>query len=149
ETYHGQPYYPLNLHNLDIATAPSPSPTPTPTPSPSPTPTPTPSPTPTPTPTPAPTPPTPPPPAVPAAPANVSAIATGPHQINLSWSPAAGATQYVVERGSDGIAWAWIATGITATAFSDVALDPATTYQYCVLAVSGAGASVASSVVSA
>jgi hypothetical protein len=138
ESFHGQPYYPFNLHNLDIAAALPPAPTPTPTPSPAPTP----------PPTPTPTPPAPPPPVVPAAPANVAAVAAGPHQVNLSWSPATGATQYVVERSRDRIIWTGIVTGITTTFFSDAGLDPATTYQYRVLAVSGAGVSPAGAVVS-
>ncbi len=143
ETYQGQPYYPFNRHNLDITSPKSPAPTPTPTPAPSPTPTPGP------TPTPAPTPPAPPPSQVLAAPADLAAVVAGPYQVNLSWSPAAGATQYVVERSLDGIAWVWIAPEITTTSFSDVTVDPATTYRYCVLAVNSAGATAASAVVSA
>jgi hypothetical protein len=154
ETYHGQPYSPFNLHNLDIAAAPPPLPSPPSTPPPATPPSPPaapPSPPTTPPSSPSapatPLPPAPPPPAVPAAPANLVALAAGPHQVNLSWSPATGAMQYLVERSRDGSTWTGIATGITTTSFSDVALDPATTYQYCVLAVSSAGASPASAVV--
>jgi hypothetical protein len=162
ETYNGQPYNPFNLHNLDIAVSlpasptptptpiPTPPPTPTPAPAPTPTPAPTPAPIPTPTPIPAPTPapPTSPPSAAPQAPSNLTAVAVGPHQIDLSWDPSSGATQYAVERSLDAGTWIRIATGVT-TSFSDSALNPSTTYYYRVLAVSGAGQSTASAVAAA
>lgn len=158
ETYNGLPYWPYNLANLDIdgsgtssptptptpsptpTPPPTPTPSPTPTPTPSPTPTPTPSPTPTPTPTPSPTPtPTPSPVPVPAlpAPTNLTAIAVGPSEIDLAWSPSPGATGYVVERSTSGGMWVLIARGVTATSYADTNLSASTSYQYAVVATVG------------
>ncbi len=65
-------------------------------------------------------------------------------QINLSWQPSLGATQYVVERSADGGPWTVIATGILAPLYFDSGLAPATTYAYDVVATSNGGDSPAS-----
>src|SRR5262249_48234625 len=122
-------YYPFNLHNLDIAGPPAPAPIPAPAPTP--------------------TPPQSPPAEPPSSPLSLTAVAAGPHQINLSWSSSPGASQYVVERNGAGSAWIPIAMGVTTTAFSDSGLDPATVYSYRVRAVSGAGESPPSIVATA
>jgi chitodextrinase len=73
----------------------------------------------------------------PTAPANLTATATGPGQVNLSWTASTdnvGVTGYTVYR--DGTQ---IGSTTTATSFSDTAAQPATTYNYTVVAFDGAG----------
>ncbi len=148
QTYNGLPYWPLNLDNLNIGVSSSPSPTPTPTPTPIPTPTPTPIPTPTPTPTPPSTPtptpipppsPTPPSGSVPPTPINLTAIAVGPSQIDLTWDPSPGATGYMVERTYNGGMWVIIARSGATPSYADTGLADFTMYQYAVMATSGDG----------
>lgn len=86
------------------------------------------------------------PPAAPAAPASLSATTASASQINLSWTPSAGATSYNVERGtSSGGPYALVATVVTGTGISDKGLDTSTglvsgaTYYYVVSAVNGGG----------
>ena len=145
ETYNNEPYYPLNLDNLDVSTTPaptpSPTPTPTPTPTPSPTPTPTPSPTPTPTPSSAPSP--------PSAPTHLSAGLFGTNQVGVSWAGSPGASSYILERSLDNSTWSAIATGLSGTSFTDTGLKYSTIYYYRVMAVSSAGTSAASQAVGA
>ena len=130
----GLPYWPFNLQNLDIS-APG-SPTPTPSPIPSPTPSPAPSPTPTPSPTPAPSPtPTLPGQTLPA-PSVVSALAVGSTLVDLSWSPVAGATSYLVERSTPGGMWELIAPPMASTSYQDAGVSASTTYAYAVEAMS-------------
>jgi hypothetical protein len=118
QTYNGGPYYPFNLHNLDIS-APPPAPQPPPPPSPS----------------------------APQAPTGVSAVLAGPNLINLFWNASAGASAYIVARAQLGTAWSEVATNLLTTSFSDIGLAYATTYYYCVLAVSSAGRSPISAIV--
>jgi len=123
ETYNNQPYYPFNLDNLNIGTAP-PSPPPS-------------------------GPPQPPPSSRPPAPTGLHAVLAGLNLISLSWNSAAGASNYILERSLDGSTWSAIATNLTATSFMDSGLNYSTTYYYYVLAVSSAGTSSASPIVSA
>ena len=145
ETYNNQPYYPFNLDNLNVSTTPAPTPTPTPrqrrhqlhadpvthsdthahaasTPTPT---------------------------AVASGSDSVSAGLAGLNQIVVSWSSSPGASSYIVERSLDGSTWSTIAAGVTATSFADSGLNYSTIYYYRVLAVSSAGTSPASVMVSA
>jgi hypothetical protein len=117
-----QPYFPFNLDNLAVAATP-----------------------------PAPPPPPPPPPPVPApaAPTSLAASVSGSNTIGLSWSASVGATSYVVERSPDASNWSVVAPAETMTDFLDSGLLYSTTYDYRVLAVSSAGTSGPSPVVSA
>jgi hypothetical protein len=54
-------------------------------------------------------------PAAPAAPANVTATATGPYQVDLNWSPVAGAQNYVIVRNGR-----IIANNIVANHYTDI-----------------------------
>jgi len=121
QTYNNQPYFPFNLDNLDITAAPSGTQLPPPSP-----------------PSPAPAPPT-----------NLSAGLAGRNEISLSWGGSTGASHYVVERSPDGSTWSVVAAAVTATSFFDSGLGFSTTYYYRVLAVSTAGNSTSSSIVSA
>ncbi len=71
-----------------------------------------------------------------------------PTQINLAWAPSTGATSYVVDRSIGGTTWSAIATNVTTPSYVDSGLGYSTTYMYRVMAVSNAGQSVPSSVVS-
>jgi hypothetical protein len=136
ETFNNQPYYPLNLDNLDISAGKAAAPPPSPSPSPSP-------------PNPPIPPVNPPPPVAPSAPLNPRVSLTGLNQIDVSWDSAAGASSYIVERSLDGAAWSVIAAAVAATSYLDTGLNYATLYYYRVLAVSSAGNSPASAMVSA
>ena len=81
----------------------------------------------------------------PAAPGNVSASASGPSRIEVSWSaPKGEVTGYEVEWSADG-SGSWTAADPahsgTATGYSDTGLDAGTTRHYRVRAVNGAGSS--------
>jgi hypothetical protein len=89
-----------------------------------------------------------PPPAVPSAPTNLKAILVGLTQISLVWTPSTGASSYIVDRSSGGTPWSAIATNVATASYSDSGLSYSTTYAYRVLAVSSAGQSAPSSVVS-
>jgi len=95
-----------------------------------------------------PNPPPPPPPAVPGAPTNLKAILVGAAQINLVWTPSTAASSYIVDRSVGGSPWRAIATNVAGPAYTDAGLSYSTTYAYRVLAVSSAGQSAPSSVVS-
>ncbi len=84
----------------------------------------------------------------PAAP--TSLVATpGDAQIGLTWNAAAGATGYIVKRGtSNGGPYTSIATN-TATSYIDVGLNNGTTYYYVVAATNNIGSSANSSQASA
>src|SRR5277367_6133413 len=76
----------------------------------------------------------------PAAPAGVMATA-GNAQVALSWSVSAGATSYVVKRGTvSGGPYTQVGTS-TATDFTDTALTNGTKYFYVVDATDSAGTS--------
>ena len=67
--------------------------------------------------------------------------AAGVNQVVLNWMGSLGAASYNVYRGtsSGGESGTAIATGITATTYTDTAVTPGTTYFYYVKAVNGAG----------
>jgi cellulose 1,4-beta-cellobiosidase len=86
----------------------------------------------------------------PAAPAGLAATA-GNAQVTLSWTASSGATSYNVYRGTatgaEGASS--IATGITATTYTNTGLTNGTTYYYKVAAVNGVGTSPMSNEASA
>lgn len=67
--------------------------------------------------------------------------------ILITWSGSLGATSYTVQRGTDGVNFTNLATGLTSTQYVDSLPGIGTMYYYQVLAVNGSGNSVASSVV--
>jgi fibronectin type 3 domain-containing protein len=75
---------------------------------------------------------------VPPVPAGLEASAVSAQSVTLTWSPAAGATAYLVRR--DGTT---IATPTTPT-YTDATVGAGATYAYAVVATNGAGASAAS-----
>lgn len=80
--------------------------------------------------------------ASPLAPDTLTATAMSGSQINLSWSTSVAATSYNVKRATvSGGPYTTIATGVTATSYSDTGLSKATTYYYVVTAVNGIGES--------
>jgi cellulose 1,4-beta-cellobiosidase len=83
-------------------------------------------------------------------PSGLSATVVSSSQINLSWNVPAGATGYNVKRATvSGGPYAMIASGITASSYSDTGLSGGTTYYYVVSAISPGGESSNSSEVSA
>ncbi len=93
----------------------------------------------------------PPPPAVPAAPSNLAAQAAGPTSIVLSWSDnAADETGFVIERSTNGSAFAALVTlPADSTAHRDDTAAAGTAYAYRVRAANAAGQSAASNEASA
>jgi fibronectin type 3 domain-containing protein len=89
-----------------------------------------------------------PPNAIPDAPANLMATTVSSSQINLSWDASPGATSYKVQRSSDGVTFAQIATTTTAN-YSDIGLVAGTTYYYEVTASNSIGDSAPSNIASA
>src|SRR5262249_26348143 len=81
----------------------------------------------------------------PAPPANVSATAVDDTHMRLSWTASPGATSYTVLRGAASGGETTIASGITATSFTDSGLSGNTTYFYEVEAVDSNGTSGPSS----
>ena len=72
---------------------------------------------------------------IPAAPTGLSATA-GNTQVSLVWTASSGAVSYKVKRGTtSGGSYTTIATGITATSYTDTGLTNGTTYYYVVSAV--------------
>jgi hypothetical protein len=88
---------------------------------------------------------------VPAAPTGLTATTVSSSQINLTWSAVSGATSYNVYRSTTagGEGSTPIATGITATSWSNTGLAASTRYYYKVAAVNAAGTGAQSSEVSA
>jgi hypothetical protein len=87
--------------------------------------------------------------APPSAPTGLSATA-GNAQVALSWNSASGATSYNVKRSlSSGGTYASVATGVTATAYTNTGLTNGTTYYFVVSAVNAGGESSNSSQASA
>jgi hypothetical protein len=77
----------------------------------------------------------------PAAPTNLTATA-GNSQVSLSWTASAGATSYTVLRATtSGGPYSSVATGVTATSYTDTTVTNGTTYYYVVQAVNTSGAS--------
>jgi hypothetical protein len=72
---------------------------------------------------------------VPAAPVDLSGSATSSAQINLSWTASTGASSYRIFRDGAEIGTA------SSMAYSDSALQPATSYSYAIVAVNSAGSS--------
>lgn len=79
----------------------------------------------------------PPPPQPPPTPTGLTASPVSANQINLTWSPAAGATGYIVNRAGSNIVTTSAAT------FSDTGLATATAYCYTVVATNSVGNSAA------
>ncbi|HKX30076.1 MAG TPA: fibronectin type III domain-containing protein [Blastocatellia bacterium] len=85
----------------------------------------------------------------PAAPTGLSA-SPGDGLVSLGWNASASATSYNVKRATvSGGPYAVIASGVTATSFTNTGLSNGTTYFYVVSAVNGAGESGNSAQVSA
>ena len=89
-----------------------------------------------------------PPPVIPAAPTNLKASTVNLTQVNLVWATSSGASSYIVERSVGGTTWSTIATNVVNSSYANQGLSYSTTYLYRVLAVSSAGQSSPSSVVS-
>ncbi|NOU95765.1 hypothetical protein GC093_21435 [Paenibacillus sp. LMG 31456] len=70
-------------------------------------------------------------------------------KVNVSWSAVNGATSYNVKRSTDGQNFTTVATGVTATNYTNNGLTNGTTYYYVVTAVNIDGESVNSTAVSA
>ncbi|MFC5470742.1 endo-1,4-beta-xylanase [Cohnella suwonensis] len=88
-------------------------------------------------------------PTVPAAPTGLTATA-GNAQVALSWTVSSGATSYTVKRApTSGGPFANVATGVTATSYTNTGLTNGTTYFYVVSAANSAGESANSAQVSA
>ncbi|HEV8397109.1 MAG TPA: fibronectin type III domain-containing protein [Vicinamibacterales bacterium] len=87
-------------------------------------------------------------PVAPAAPTNLAA-SPGDSQVALSWNAAAGATSYNVLRSTTSGAEALVASGVTATSYTDTNLTNGTTYFYVVQAANAGGTSGNSNEVSA
>nr|WP_233516805.1 glycoside hydrolase family 6 protein [Paenibacillus curdlanolyticus] len=86
---------------------------------------------------------------VPAAPSSLTAAA-GSAQVTLGWSASTGAASYNVKRSTtSGGAFTTVATGVTATSYTDTGLTNGTTYYYVVSAVNSAGESANSAAASA
>ncbi|MCR8632216.1 fibronectin type III domain-containing protein [Paenibacillus radicis (ex Xue et al. 2023)] len=69
-------------------------------------------------------------------------------KVNVSWSAVNGATSYNVKRSTDGQNFTAVATGVTATNYTNTGLTNGTTYYYVVTAVNIDGESVNSAAVS-
>lgn len=78
----------------------------------------------------------------PAAPTNLGAV-PGSGQVSLSWTASSGATSYNLYRGTAAGAESStpVATGISATSYTDTGLANGTTYYYQVTALNGVGPS--------
>jgi rhamnogalacturonan endolyase len=87
--------------------------------------------------------------AVPVAPLGVTATA-GVKQVVLNWNASTGATSYTVYSGtSSGGPYTQVASGLTATTYTNTGLADMKTYYYVVAAVSGGGPSANSAQVAA
>ncbi|WMT43488.1 fibronectin type III domain-containing protein [Paenibacillus sp. D2_2] len=88
-------------------------------------------------------------PTVPSAPAGLTATA-GNAQVALSWTASSGATGYNVKRATtSGGPYTTVASGITATSYTNTGLTNGTAYYYVVSAVNSAGESANSTQVTA
>jgi fibronectin type 3 domain-containing protein/sarcosine oxidase gamma subunit len=79
---------------------------------------------------------------IPVAPTGLTATAASSSQIDLSWTASSGAASYNVKRATvSGGPYTTIATGVTATSYSDTALAASTAFYYVVSAVNTGGES--------
>ena len=94
----------------------------------------------------------------PPAPTGLAVTESGHHRVALSWNASPGANFYTVWRTAlhtDGVGgtyplrWAVLDDATTGTAYTDASPTDGRTYSYCVMAVSVAGSSSASTVVTA
>ncbi|MBW8780689.1 MAG: alginate lyase family protein [Verrucomicrobia bacterium] len=70
------------------------------------------------------------------------------YQVTLTWNASATATSYTVKRAAPGGAnYITLATGVTATQYTDTGLTPGSTYDYVVAAANSVGSSPDSTVV--
>ncbi len=92
-----------------------------------------------------------PPPSPPPTPTNLTATTLSSSQISLSWTGSTNASTYQVERSTDGVNFAQIATapGSYPYSYSDGGRASSTTYYYRVRAVNSAGTSGYSNIASA
>ena len=90
-------------------------------------------------------------PATPVAPTGLTASATSPSQVSLSWTDNnSGGAGFKVERSADGVNYTPVATtAMGVTTYRDSSLSPGTPYQYRVRATTAAGDSAPSNVASA
>src|SRR5713101_4379161 len=80
----------------------------------------------------------------------LSTPVAGNNQVSLSWTASAGASSYNVKRSfTSGVNYTLVATGLTATSFTDTTVTNGTTYFYVVSAENSAGESPNSNEVSA
>ena len=81
-------------------------------------------------------------PVIPPAPTTVTATAASANVINLSWSGVGSATNYLVKRSQiSGGPYTVVASGITATNYTDSGLTGNTTYYYVIAAANNSGTS--------
>ncbi len=81
-------------------------------------------------------------PVAPAAPGSASATATSANVINLTWTPSAGATSYLVQRATNsGGPYVVLASSVPSTNYPDSGLTGNTTYYYVIAAANSSGTS--------
>ena len=85
----------------------------------------------------------------PGIPSGLGTTSTGPTEITLSWTAAAGAASYQLQRRTNGGSWGSPMDAGSGTTYTDSGLTPSTTYDYEVRAVNPAGESDWSAVVTA
>ena len=86
----------------------------------------------------------------PSAPSSLVATATGPYQINLSWTDNSdNETGFIIESWGSYGGYIQIDVGANVTSYSDTGLTPATTYSYRVYAYNKYGESEATGIVNA
>src|SRR5262249_25635762 len=77
----------------------------------------------------------------PDAPGSVTAAATSPTAVRVTWSQVSSAESYQVDRAAGTGSFSQIATGLTGTFYDDTGLQPSTAYRYQVRSVKGTAAS--------
>lgn len=89
-------------------------------------------------------------PPLPSVPTGLSSLTTSPTSVSLNWTAAANDATYTVRRAAtSGGPYTTIATGVTATTYTDAGLTTGTTYYYVVAADNTAGESANSTQASA